>query len=233
MSGILSFENYVEQHKETIYNKICEYLPGGTPEEHYKMVRVYVDRKGKYVRPSLLLLWTELHGGKLEDAILPAAVMQTSEDWILIHDDLEDGNKLRRGQPTAHILFGNKFAIKAGNVLHMTMWKMANDASFKLGEPIGDRYFQKFYNMLFVTLEGQYIDLHLTHHIKDITEFTLDDYYESISAKSGYYSVYGPMQLGTIIVGRDDVCVEGIKKYGEIIGKAFQTKDDILDCIST
>jgi len=229
----VKFGEYVEKHRETVYNKICEYLPRKTPEEHYKMVREYVDRKGKYVRPSLLLLWTELHGGKLEDALLPAAAMQASEDWILIHDDWEDGNELRRGKPAAHILYGDRFAVNAGDTLHILMWKMAYNASVRVGKTVGERYYNKFYDILLVTAEGQYLDMHLTHDIKDVTKFTLEDYYESIRVKSGYYSVYGPMQLGSIIAGMDDCYVERIKTYGELMGNAFQIKDEILDCTST
>jgi geranylgeranyl pyrophosphate synthase len=87
--------------------------------------------------------------------------------------------------------------------------------------------------MLLVTAEGEFIDVNLTHNVKDITKFTLDDYYRSIRAKSGYYSVYGPMQLGSIIAGVNKNVVERIRTYGEPIGKAFQLKDDILDCTST
>jgi geranylgeranyl pyrophosphate synthase len=66
-----------------------------------------------------------------------------------------------------------------------------------------------------------------------VTKFTIDDYYNSIHAKSAYYSVYGPMQCGAIIAGASQKQVEGIKKYGTLAGNAFQIKDDILDCIST
>jgi len=229
----MKFEEYIGKHKETVYNTICGYLPRGAPEEHHKMVREYVDRKGKYARPSLLLLWAELYGGKLEDAILPAAAMQTSEDWILMHDDWEDGNELRRGEPAAHVLYGDRFAVNAADGLHMVMWKMAHDASNKLGKTVGHRYYEKFYDMLLVTVAGQYIDMHLTHDVKDITQFTIADYYESIRAKSAYYSVYGPMQLGSIIAGMDKECVERIERYGVLAGNAFQLKDDILDCTVT
>lgn len=229
----MKFEDYIEQHRETIYKTICEYLPKKNPEEHYEMVRAYVDRKGKYVRPCLLLLWDELYGGTVDRAVLPAAAMQASEDWILIHDDLEDDNELRRGEPAAHILFGNRQAINAGDALHMVMWKMVHEASERLGKSIGSRFFNKFYDMVIVTAEGQYLDMHLTYDIRDIMKFTLKDYYRSISAKSGYYSVYGPMQLGTIIADQSQKNVKQIEKYGEIIGNAFQLKDDILDCIST
>lgn len=229
----MTFEDFVENNKNAVYAKINEYLNRTTPEVHYKAVREYVDRKGKYGRPSLLLLWTELYGGNLENAILPAAAMQASEDWILMHDDWMDGNEFRRGKPAAHVVYGDRYAINAGDALHMVMWKMVHDAADKVGEPIGKRYYEKFYDMLLVTAEGQCTDMHLTHDVKDVTKFTLEDYYRSISAKAGYYSVYGPMQLGVIIAGKDEKTVESIKSYGEMIGKAFQMKDDILDCTST
>jgi len=229
----MRFEDYISSHKKAVYDTLCGYLPNKAPEEHYKMVREYSDRQGKYARPSLLLLWTELHGGKLEDAILPAAAHQLSEDWLLMHDDIEDGNGLRRGKPAAHVMYGERFAINSGDTLHMIMWDMVRDASRKLEVPRGDRFYDKFYDMLTVTAEGQYKDMHLTHHVKDITRFTLKDYYDSIKAKSGYYSVYGPMQLGSIIAGMDDGYLQRIESYGVPIGNAFQIKDDILDCTST
>ncbi len=229
----MKFEEYLHKHRDSVYDKICEYLPSKEPKEHYKMVREYVDRKGKYTRPIFLVLWTELHGGDPKKAILPATAMQASQDWILIHDDIEDGNKIRRDEPTAWVKYGINYAINAGDALHMIMWKIVHDAVNHLGDTIGKRYYDKFYNMLIVTAEGQYLDLHLAHDVKDITKFTLEDYYKSIHGKSGYYSVYGPMQMGAIIAGKDDAYVNRIKEYGELIGNAFQLKDDILDCTAT
>lgn len=229
----MRFEDYIAMHKDAVYDTLCGYLPGKAPEEHYKMVREYVERKGKYARPSLLLLWTELHGGSLDDAILPAAAQQVSEDWLLIHDDIEDGNELRRGKPAAHVMYGERFAINAGDALHMIMWDMVRGASRTLGGIRGERFYEKFYDMLTVTAEGQYKDMHLTHDVKDITSFKLEDYFDSIKAKSAYYSVYGPMQLGSIITGMDDIYLQEVESYGVPVGNAFQIKDDILDCTST
>ena len=73
----------------------------------------------------------------------------------------------------------------------------------------------------------------MTHEIKDISGFSLEDYFQSIHAKSAYYSVYGPMQMGAIIAGQAIKDVEKMKEYGVPVGNAFQTKDDILDCTST
>jgi len=227
------FAGFIQMHKETIYARICDYLPSGKPEEHHKMVRCYVDRKGQYRRPSYVLLWTLLYGGQIEDAVLPAAVQQVSEDWILIHDDWEDGNALRRGKEAAHVLYGDRFAINAGDHLHMVNWKMAKDAADSLGDSRGNDYFEKFYDIMQVTCRGQYLDMKLTHDIKDISGFSPEDYFRSIHAKAAYYSVYGPMQCGAIVAGASREAVEKIAIYGIPAGKAFQIRDDILDCSSS
>ncbi|MBI4017688.1 MAG: polyprenyl synthetase family protein [Candidatus Aenigmarchaeota archaeon] len=227
------FKSFVALYKETVYNKICEYLPKGEPEAYHKIVRCYVDRKGQYRRPSYLLLWNLLYGGRMEDAILPAAVQQTSEDWILMHDDIMDGNSLRRGQPAAHVLFGLNYAVLGGDHLHMMNWRMAHEAAEKLGKDRGRRYFDKFFDIMHVTHEGQYLDMRLTHDVKDITKFTPEDYFKSIHAKAAYYTVYGPMQCGAIIAGAPEEVVNSMAEYGVSVGNAFQIKDDILDCTST
>lgn len=226
----MTFEEYIKLHSDDIYKKICEYIPDKEPVEHYKMVREYTDRRGKYARPSLALLWCELYGGKVEDAFLSACGIQLVEDWVLVHDDWEDRNELRRGKPAAHILYGDVFAINAGDAGHMIQWKIVHDASKAPG--IGERIYDKFYDILLVAAEGQYYDLKLARE-KDITRFTLDDYWQSIHAKSAYYSVYGPMQLGVIAAGQPDRVIRQMEDYGTLIGRAFQIKDDILDCTST
>ena len=230
--NVSDFKSFVGLYKDQVYNKICEYLPSGEPVEHCKAVRVYVDRKGKYGRPGYLMLWNALYGGNPEDAILPAAAQQCSEDWILMHDDWMDGNTLRRGGPSAHLMFGDRYAINAGDHLHMSNWKMAKEAADLLGKEKGNKYFNKFYDMMQFTARGQYKDISLVDS-KDITKFTPEDYYDSIHGKTAYYTVYGPMQAGAIIAGQPDEVVEKIKEYGTPLGKAFQIKDDVLDCIST
>src|SRR3989344_7115050 len=95
--------------------------------KHWNIVREYPERKGKYIRPTLLLLTAEGMGTKEEIALQTAAAMQTSEDWLLIHDDLEDDSEFRRGKLTLHKMHGEKLAINAGDALHIIMWKILLD----------------------------------------------------------------------------------------------------------
>jgi len=221
----MTFAEYCQQNSDAIYNAILDYLPMKEPREHYTMVRDYTERRGKYARPNMALLWAELFGANKESVLGYACGIQMAEDWFLMHDDWMDQNELRRGKPSAHKIYGDVFAINAGDAVHAAMWKIVHD---HVGS---QKLYEKFYDIIMVTIEGQYYDLKLARE-KDITKFTLEDYWQSIHAKAAYYSVYGPMQLGAIAAGKSDDEVTAIKNYGEKIGRAFQVKDDILDCIS-
>lgn len=232
LDGSTTFEEFIRLHKEHIYSELRKRLPSGEPKQFTdKIMRVYIDRKGKYVRPSFLLLWNLLYKGNEKDALLPAAIQQMSEDTILIHDDILDNNKLRRGSPSAHVLYGLNYAIIAGDALQSIMWEMVDEATTAL-KGRGKKYYDKIHDIWLKTNYGQYYDVRLTEEVKDITKFTLEDYYRSIHAKSSYYTVYGPMQCGAIVAGSGDDIIEQIPVYGTPAGNAFQIKDDILDCIS-
>jgi geranylgeranyl pyrophosphate synthase len=230
---IKDFKAFTAEYRDVVYGKIMEYLAIDAPEDFQKIMRSYTERKGQYRRPMYTILWNMLYGGNVNDAILPAAAQQLSEDYVLMHDDWMDGNSFRRGLPAAHVLYGAVYAINAGDTLHTILWKIAEDARKNLGEKRGERYLKKFQDIMLVTHIGQHLDLRLTRDTKDITKFTFEDYFRSIHAKSAYYSVYGPMQCGAIIAGADDATLEKIKEYGTPAGLAFQIKDDILDCSST
>ncbi len=73
---------------------------------HWGMIREYPKRQGKYLRPAFLLLTCEAMGGDAMLARNTAAAMQLSEEWILIHDDIEDNSLARRGAPTLHRMIG-------------------------------------------------------------------------------------------------------------------------------
>jgi geranylgeranyl pyrophosphate synthase len=227
------FSAFVSSYKNTIYDRIQAYLPNSESETFNKIVREYVDRKGQYRRPAYILLWALLYGGDAQQAILPAAAQQASEDWILMHDDWFDSNTLRRGKPTAHLIYGAEYAINGGDALHTIMWRMAMDAAVRLDGEKAKKYLNKFYDIMLTTCVGQHMDMSLTNENLDITKFTMEDYYKAIQAKSAYYSVYGPMQVGGIIANAETERIEGIKQYGIPAGLAFQIKDDILDCTST
>ncbi len=228
----MDFKEYVSSNKNQIYSKIMEYLPLKEPKEHYIMVRDYSERQGGYRRPGLIMLTGQMFGAKPEDLILPAAAMQISEDWILIHDDIEDNSELRRGKPALHKLYGSELAINAGDAVHMAMWKMLKDYIEMKGLKKGGVIYDKFYKMLEYTVEGQYIETNFIYNVRSIASASEDLYIRIASSKTGYYTVYGPMQIGALVAGQKDSTLDMLKEIGHPAGIAFQITDDILDMIA-
>lgn len=225
----MDFKEYVETYKDSVYSIISSYLKIKDPAPHYQIVRDYSDRKGGYRRPGMLLLTGQMFGAKIEDLLLPAAAMQVSEDWILIHDDIEDNSELRRGKPALHKLYGNEIAINAGDALHLVMWGIIKDYMVKVGLKKGGAIFDKFYNLLEYTVEGQYVETDFIYNVHDLSKISEQLYYRIVNSKTCYYTLYGPMQLGAMIAGKKGKTLDMLKEIGEPAGIAFQITDDILD----
>ena len=126
---------------------------------HWSMVREYPKRQGKYLRPALLLLKCEAMGGDAVLARNTAAAMQLSEDWILIHDDLEDGSVEQRGKPTLHRMYGSALAINAGDALPAIMWQALFANKAFLDEQKTTAPLKEFFRMMSRTIEGQSAEL--------------------------------------------------------------------------
>jgi len=225
----MEFKDYIALNRTKVHSKINEYLSMKGPAEYSRIVREYSDRQGKYVRPGLLLLCGEMFGAKIKDLILPAAAMQLSEDWILMHDDVEDDSDTRRGKPAIQKIYGPEQAINAGDAAHMAMWKILEDYIATNGIPRGIKLFDRFYKILNMTVEGQYLDIKFTRETRQIGMATEKMYFDIISRKTSCYSVYGPMQLGAIVANQREGVMKALKEIGSPAGIAFQIVDDVLD----
>jgi geranylgeranyl pyrophosphate synthase len=227
-----SFNYFVAVYKEAIHSKIVSYLPSFENESFTKVVREYIDRMGQYRRPGLVLLSGRLFGVDEKELLLPAAAQQASEDWILMQDDAFDGSEYRRGKPAAHRLYGWPNAINASDVGHMAMWRILKDYSLQVGPKKGNRMFEKFYDMLSYTAEGQYIENNFIHFTKSLKNASEVLYFRIADSKTCYYTVYGPMQIGAIAADQHDSVLNALKEIGQSVGIAFQIVDDILDMSS-
>lgn len=205
-------------------------LPGTYAQEHnlhWHMVVEYPSRQGKYLRPTLLILTCEALGGDTMLARNTAAAMQLAEEWMLIHDDWEDGSVERRGGPTLHRLYGPALANNAGDALHAIMWKVLFENTAILGVQKTSAILEEFYCMMMRTMEGQSTDLYWIATNK--TDVSDNDCLFLSDSKTGYYSCSGPMRLGAIIAGAAERQLDALAAFGVILGRCFQLVDDILD----
>lgn len=197
---------------------------------HFEIISDYPYRKGKYLRPSLLLMTTLAMGGKIKEALETAAAMQMSEDWILNHDDFEDDSIERRGKTTLHRIYGSGLAVNAGDALHAIMWKCLGENFSKLDKKRAVKIFNEFFTMIDRTILGQGIELKWTKENRfDLSE---EDNLLILESKTGYYTIAGPMRLGAILAGASDKELEIIYKFGVMLGRSFQIVDDLLDLTS-
>lgn len=187
---------------------------------YWKINRVYPERKGKYLRPTLVLLIAGAMGADIKKAVSVAAAMQLSEDWILVHDDIEDKSDTRRGAPTLHKIYGTELAVNAGDALHIIMWKMIEDIGVK---QISD----EFFTMLLRTALGQGVEQIWANETKK--NLTDKEYFFIADSKSAYYSIAGPMRLGAAVAGATKDQIEKITDFGLQLGRCFQLVDDIID----
>lgn len=249
----VNFENFLAEQRERIWDVIeaClkeyrdadaevlrwmgqeDYLP--LLDDHWKVVEDYPRRRGKYLRPTLVMLGYQsmLHGmPQLPDGVetITAAAMQVSEDWILIHDDLCDGSQERRGRAALHREVGLEIAVNAGDTLHEVMHRILSRNYDVLPLATARRVQEEFFRMLSRTTFGQYAEILWTQ--QDRLDMTEQDVLFTIAGKTAYYTIAGPLRLGAILAGASDEELERLYRFSYPLGVCFQIRDDILDLTS-
>lgn len=230
------FLEYLHKIKKPVFWHILRYLPKEKLRRHYEIVSDYPFRQGKYFRPGLLLLANQMHGGDLAKAVPMAAVVQTAEDWLLIHDDIEDHSLERRSKPgqiryTLNHLYGHEIAINAGDALHVIMWKILGDAVKKYGPKLGGEIYASIVEILLTTIEGQYLELAWR---KQPTKLTEKYYFDIIARKTAWYTVLGPIKIGMMLAGADSSrALKSMETWGRPCAYAFQIWDDVINATAT
>ena len=195
----------------------------------YRMMRDYPSRPAKGMRPFLCVAACRAAGGSEGDAVLTAACIELFQHWILVHDDIEDGSELRRGEPALHRKYGEALALNAGDALHARTW----EALLKNRERIGpDRTFavmEEFSKMVDETTEGQHMELGWVAAKRwDLGE---KDYFEMCTRKTSWYTVASPCRMGALVAGAGAGVLTGLKDFGTTLGVAFQIQDDALNLV--
>ena len=197
--------------------------------ELYRMVRDYPSRPAKGMRPFLCVASCRAQGGKEGDALLTAACIELFQNWILIHDDIEDGSELRRGEPALHRKYSDALALNAGDALHARMWGALIGNAPALGPETTLKVMEEFSRMVNETTEGQHLELTWVQGKRwDLTE---SDYFRMCTKKTSWYTIASPCRLGAIVAGADDRVLGQLRDFGIKLGVAFQIQDDALNLV--
>lgn len=171
---------------------------------------------GKRIRPALLLLAAKLFHYQGRGAVRLGAVVEIIHTATLVHDDIIDDAKTRRGRPAANTQWGNSKCVLAGDWLYMQAFKIA----------VQERNFRILDTLIELTqqmVEGELLQMETLGKL-----ITLEDYFDLIYRKTAcLFSVC--MRLGAILGEATSAQETALVNYGHDLGMAFQIVDDVLD----
>jgi octaprenyl-diphosphate synthase len=172
---------------------------------------------GKRLRPMLVLLSAKLCGEANESAIRMGAVVEMVHAATLIHDDVIDDARTRRGKPSANVLWSNQACVLAGDWLYMQAFQMA----------LRERSFAVLDILISLTqkmVQGELIQLDRIGRI-DVSEA---EYRELVDRKTA--SLFSACtRLGALVAGASGTVEAELGEYAWNLGMAFQVVDDVLD----
>ncbi len=185
---------------------------------------------GKRIRPFLVLEFCRLFGGDVRSALPLAAALECVHTYSLIHDDLPcmDNDDLRRGKPTCHKVYGEEFALLAGDALLTKAFEIITDAD-ALSEKVRLDAVKALSSLAGVRgmIGGQTIDLQSEGKIIDFEKLL-----KLHALKTGAL-IRCAAYLGAISANARPEQISAADRYAERLGLAFQIADDILDVTST
>ena len=175
------------------------------------------DSGGKRLRPAVLLLTSRLCGLKGDPVILLGAVVELIHVATLVHDDIIDNSKVRRGQPSVNDKWGSEITVLMGDWLYMTSFQVA----------LQQRDFRILEVLISITrqmVEGELMQLEYNGRL-DITE---EEQLEICLRKTAcLFSGCG--RMSGILARLDPEREDKLSHYGKSLGMAFQLVDDLLD----
>lgn len=192
-------------HSDPFLNKALEYIRG---------------RKGKMMRPILVLLTAKECGEVGESALMSAVTLELLHTASLVHDDVVDESSERRGQQSVNSVYDNKMAVLLGDFLLASSLHAAGET--------GKLKIVQIISALGGNLaEGEIFQLSNTQR-EDISE---ENYYHIIKYKTAalFRACTQLGYLATNGIEHDAEALERFSRLGEIIGIIFQIRDDIFD----
>ena len=210
-------------HSETIFEELERVISSG----------------GKRLRPVFCCLGYRSTGAEIEErTIRAAAALELLHTFAIVHDDVMDRSRSRRGSPASWVqlaelhgsqgmlgdaqqwgvsgavLVGDLALVLAGRALHQAGFPPSRIA------PALERYDR----MRAEVVIGQYLDVLAAHRgSADEAEAR-----RIAVLKSGGYTVEGPLHIGALLAGPSEELMESLSAYGVPLGEAFQLRDDVL-----
>src|SRR6266545_19641 len=199
----------------------------------YEVLSDYPFREGKGLRPAICFAACRAAGGRTEQALTSAAALELFHNAFLVHDDVEDGSRFRRGALTLFQTHGVPVAVNVGDATNVLALGLLLRNTEVLGVRKALLVLREVERMARESAEGQAIEL---DWIRAET-FDLEDrdYVRMAYKKTCWYTVIAPLRIGVICGSPPgpgaplDEELAPMIELGHLAGIAFQISDDLLN----
>lgn len=217
MTNFDEIRDLISSDLERLQKIIKQSLSSNSPLLN-KIVDKYLETKGKQIRPIIVVLSAKFFGAEVSDGVLcGAASVELLHNASLIHDDVIDETKQRRGHDTINNTWDNHIAVLVGDFFVSNALACAirtND--FRVISTISEL------GKELSTGEIDQIDVAKHHSIDEQSYF-------SIINKKTASLFQSCVKVGGYSVGASDIDIANLSKFVELLGLSFQIKDDIFD----
>ena len=203
--------------------ELLEYMKPQEPKRLFKAMDYSLNSGGKLMRPMFLLNICDMLGGCMARAMPFAVALEMIHSYSLVHDDLPaiDNDHMRRGKPTSHVAFGEAMAILAGDGLLNTAYEIMAKT---LAEQSDVNAAKAMYAIAYrAGIRGM-----IAGQVEDIlrTAKSSQDILEMYRKKSA--GLFIAAAEAAAYLSKPDEAPQ-MARLGELVGLAFQIKDDLLD----
>ena len=187
------------------------------------MFQEHLDTGGKKIRAKITLQMGQALGLSERQTLPWAAAVEVLHNATLIHDDIQDGDEVRRSQPTTWAKYGIPQAINVGDLGLMLPFAMLQQI------PTSDAHRWALSQCLsqhaIATVCGQSFEMNLLSSL----QLDMDSYLQAVRGKTGAFFAL-PIEGLTILADWNEVDRQEIASVFTQLGTLFQIQDDILDC---
>jgi len=215
-----NLQNSLKKELELVTNEIRASLD--SPIEFIRQVASYlIESGGKRFRPLVLILSARAFGYQGDRVYKIASALEFIHTATLLHDDVVDYAELRRGKPSANVLWGNEATVLVGDfLLARSFLALVKEKDLDILNCVS--------NATTKMAEGEILQLLKTEE----PETTEEDYLEIVRCKTAVL-ISAAAEVGAIIGNATPDIREKMRNFGMLIGTAFQIADDTLDYITS
>ena len=217
----MNFDNLINDYENLINKKLKTVYKNG-PKSLVEVFNYVINSDGKRVRPILTLLTNHVCKGNIENALPAALSIEMFHDFTLVHDDIMDDDKVRRGLKTVHEKWDLGTGVLTGDlILSVSLNNLIENYQNN------SNVVKIFTKGLLAVCEGQALD----KEFESKQKISITEYMKMIDLKTGY--LLGMCtEIGAVTAEVNNYDARKLREYGILLGRGFQIQDDYLEIFS-